>query len=144
MRSSYLAIAALAVIIPAAGAYWDSEWDAAIVPDRYSKESLEKGFAEETSVLKILGLGIVRLYQLNLSGKTGTECNFYPSCSRYGFMAIKKYGAIKGGVMAADRVLRCHNYSSTAGYEIDYGRGLLSDPVEDNNTLNFIFDWLDF
>ena len=106
-----LLAAAVAVLIFMAplSAYWDSEWDTQAGPDRYSKEELEKGFAGETSVFKIMVLGLIRLYQLNLSGKTGTDCNFYPSCSRYGFTAIKKFGGIKGGIMAVDRVLRCHN-----------------------------------
>jgi hypothetical protein len=46
--------------------------------------------------------------------------------------------------MAFDRVLRCHSYSYTVGYPIDYEHGLLSDPVESNDTLNFVFDWLNF
>ncbi len=124
--------------------YWDSEWDTEQIKDGYSKELLDKGFLEETSVLKIIGLGLIRLYQLNLSGKTGTECNFYPSCSRYGFTAIAKFGLIKGSIMATDRTLRCHANSYTVGYKMDFARGLLDDPVEDNDTLNFVFDWLNF
>ena len=135
---------AASMLFSLAGAYWDSEWDTPKPADRYSKEALDKMMSEETSVLKIIGLGMIRLYQLNLSGKTGSDCNFYPSCSRYGFMAIHNYGLIKGSIMAADRTFRCNGYSYTAGYAVDFERGPLSDPVEDNNTLNFIFDWLNF
>ncbi len=128
----------------ALNAYWDGEWDITPVNDRYSPEALNKALAGETSVPKILALGLIRLYQLTLSGKTGGECNFYPSCSRYGFTAVKKFGAIKGSIMAIDRIMRCNWYAYTAGYPIDYEHGLLSDSVESNDTLNFIFDWLNF
>ncbi|MDP3047626.1 MAG: membrane protein insertion efficiency factor YidD, partial [Chloroflexota bacterium] len=33
---------------------------------------------------------------------------FYPTCSRYGYEAIEKYGAVKGGWLATKRVARCH------------------------------------
>ena len=144
MKKITLCLAAVLVFFSAAGAYWDSEWDTPKAADRYSKEALDRLMSEETSVLKIIGLGMIRLYQLNLSGKTGSDCNFYPSCSRYGFMAISKFGLIKGSIMSADRTFRCNGYSHTAGYELDFERGLLSDPVENNDTLNFIFDWLNF
>ena len=38
-------------------------------------------------------------------------CRFYPSCSRYGFEAVRKYGVIKGSLMAGWRVLRCNPFN---------------------------------
>lgn len=38
-------------------------------------------------------------------------CRFYPSCSQYGYEAVKVHGAFKGGLMAAWRVLRCNPFS---------------------------------
>ena len=38
-------------------------------------------------------------------------CRFYPSCSRYGFEAIRKHGAIKGSLLAGWRVLRCNPFN---------------------------------
>lgn len=57
-------------------------------------------------------LALIRLYQATLSrALMPNTCRFYPSCSHYGYQAIYKYGAIKGGVMAAWRVLRCNPFN---------------------------------
>ena len=57
-------------------------------------------------------LGLIRLYQLTLSRAMPVNtCRFYPSCSRYGFEAVRRYGLIKGGLLAAWRVLRCNPFN---------------------------------
>jgi putative membrane protein insertion efficiency factor len=62
-------------------------------------------------------LGPIRLYQLTLSRLLPPDtCRFYPSCSHYGYQAIYKYGAIKGGWMAVWRLLRC-NPLNPGGYD---------------------------
>ncbi len=62
-------------------------------------------------------LAFIRGYQATFS-KTlpSNTCRFYPSCSHYGYQAIYKYGAIKGGFMAAYRVLRCNPFNP-GGYD---------------------------
>ena len=35
-------------------------------------------------------------------------CRFQPSCSEYAAIAIAEHGALRGAVMAAGRLLRCH------------------------------------
>jgi putative membrane protein insertion efficiency factor len=42
----------------------------------------------------------------------GTKCPYIPSCSQYGLEAVEKYGALKGGALAAWRILRCNPLSS--------------------------------
>jgi hypothetical protein len=57
-------------------------------------------------------LALIRLYQKTLSRTLPPDtCRFYPSCSHYGYLAIYKYGAIKGGLMASWRVLRCNPFN---------------------------------
>ena len=57
-------------------------------------------------------LGLIRLYQLTLSRlMPPNTCRFYPSCSRYGFEAVRKHGALRGGLLAAWRVLRCNPFN---------------------------------
>lgn len=69
------------------------------------------------NIPRILLLGLVRLYQKTLSrGLPPNTCRFYPSCSHYGYQAIYKYGVIKGGLMAAWRVLRCNPFNP-GGYD---------------------------
>ncbi|HHE76703.1 MAG TPA: membrane protein insertion efficiency factor YidD, partial [Candidatus Parcubacteria bacterium] len=41
----------------------------------------------------------------------GRHCRFYPSCSQYSFLSIKKYGVFKGGLKSFWRVLRCGPWS---------------------------------
>lgn len=57
-------------------------------------------------------LWIIRLYQRTISlALPPNTCRFYPSCSHYGYEAIEKYGIIKGGAMAAWRIMRCNPWN---------------------------------
>lgn len=68
-------------------------------------------------VPRILLLGLIRLYQKTLSrGLPANSCRFYPSCSHYGYQAIYKHGAFKGGWLAIWRVLRCNPFNK-GGYD---------------------------
>jgi putative membrane protein insertion efficiency factor len=62
-------------------------------------------------------LGLIRLYQATFAKTQPPDtCRFYPSCSHYGYQAVYKYGALKGGAMAAWRVLRCNPFNP-GGYD---------------------------
>ena len=55
-------------------------------------------------------VGGIHLYQATLSpiyGRLGVQCRFTPTCSHYGEEAIAKYGAMRGGYLAAKRIFRC-------------------------------------
>lgn len=66
---------------------------------------------------RALFMGVIRLYQLTLSRLLPAgSCRFQPTCSQYGYQAIAKYGALKGGWMATKRVLRCHPFHP-GGYD---------------------------
>jgi putative membrane protein insertion efficiency factor len=57
-------------------------------------------------------LALIRSYQIVLSPVLAANtCRFYPSCSHYGYQAIYKFGAVKGTLMAAWRVLRCNPFN---------------------------------
>ncbi len=57
-------------------------------------------------------LALIRLYQVTLSrALPSNTCRFYPSCSHFGYQAIYKYGALRGSLMAAWRVLRCNPFN---------------------------------
>jgi len=65
-----------------------------------------------TRIPQTLLLALIRLYQLTFSRlMPPNTCRFYPSCSRYGFEAIRKHGAIKGSLLAGWRVLRCNPFN---------------------------------
>jgi len=62
-------------------------------------------------------LALIRAYQAVISPAMPVDtCRFYPSCSHYGYQAIYKYGALKGGWMAFTRVLRCNPWNP-GGYD---------------------------
>ena len=66
---------------------------------------------------RLLALALIRLYQNTISrGLPAGTCRFYPSCSHYAYQAIYKYGALKGSIMAAWRVLRCNPFNA-GGYD---------------------------
>ena len=48
--------------------------------------------------------------------KGGPTCNFVTTCSQYAKTAIERYGAGRGGRMAAGRLLRCSPWAK-GGYD---------------------------
>jgi len=61
-------------------------------------------------VKKIL-LKIIKLYQIGISPILGHWCRFHPSCSKYCYLAIEKYGAKRGLWMGVKRICRCHPWN---------------------------------
>lgn len=55
-------------------------------------------------------LWLIRFYQRNVSPCKPPCCRFSPTCSRYAYEAITKYGSVKGGYLALRRLLRCHPF----------------------------------
>ncbi|HLB81710.1 MAG TPA: membrane protein insertion efficiency factor YidD [Gemmatimonadales bacterium] len=53
-------------------------------------------------------LGLIRVYQSTLSHLVFTQCRFEPSCSRYAYEAVERYGAVRGAWLGVRRILRCH------------------------------------
>lgn len=49
----------------------------------------------------------VRVYQWCLRPLLPRACRFHPSCSEYADEALARYGAWRGGWLAARRVCRC-------------------------------------
>jgi putative membrane protein insertion efficiency factor len=69
------------------------------------------------NIPRFILLGLIRIYQATFSRALPADtCRFYPTCSHYGYQAIYKYGVLKGGLMAAWRVLRCNPFN-TGGFD---------------------------
>ena len=66
--------------------------------------------------MKYLVLHLIRFYQKLISPLLPSSCRFHPSCSHYGYQAIKKYGVLKGGWLAIKRIGRCHPFHP-GGYD---------------------------
>lgn len=53
----------------------------------------------------------IRGYQLLLSPMVGERCKYYPSCSEYAVQAVRRFGILRGLVLAGWRLLRCNPWS---------------------------------
>jgi uncharacterized protein len=62
-------------------------------------------------LLRTLAIAPVRLYQRAISPALPARCKYYPSCSEYAVGAIRRYGFLRGSVLAAWRLLRCNPWS---------------------------------
>jgi putative membrane protein insertion efficiency factor len=63
------------------------------------------------SALRGVVLGPVRLYRRWLSPALPARCKYHPTCSQYAVEAIRRYGVLRGVVLAAWRLLRCNPWS---------------------------------
>ena len=61
-------------------------------------------------------LGAIRFYRGKISPLYPPRCRYIPTCSQYALEAVEKYGAVKGGWMAARRIARCHPFHK-GGYD---------------------------
>ncbi|MCP5265705.1 MAG: membrane protein insertion efficiency factor YidD [Burkholderiaceae bacterium] len=62
-------------------------------------------------MMRTILTGLIRVYRLAISPVLPPSCRFYPSCSEYGIEAIQRHGALRGGILAACRVGRCHPWN---------------------------------
>ena len=66
--------------------------------------------------MKDILIKLIQFYRKHISPQLPDMCRYYPTCSQYALEAIEKYGALKGGLMAAWRILRCNPFSK-GGYD---------------------------
>lgn len=55
-------------------------------------------------------VGGIHLYQATLSPfyeRIGVRCRFTVTCSHYGEEVVRRFGVVRGGWLAAKRILRC-------------------------------------
>lgn len=69
-----------------------------------------------TNPLRWLLLGPIRLYQRLISPLLGSNCRYYPTCSRYAYEAIDVHGPVRGSWLAVKRIGRCHPFHD-GGYD---------------------------
>ena len=66
--------------------------------------------------MKRVLLSVIRFYRRRVSPGLPRACRFYPTCSEYAEEAVKRFGAVRGGQLAARRILRCHPFAR-GGYD---------------------------
>ena len=69
--------------------------------------------------MKTLLLALIRFYRKYISPLCPPCCRFIPTCSAYALEAVEKYGAVKGGVLALRRLLRCHPFHRQKSIQYD-------------------------
>ncbi|MBM2815428.1 MAG: hypothetical protein HW421_2190 [Ignavibacteria bacterium] len=68
--------------------------------------------------ISLLGLGLIKFYQLFISTQDEPVCNFTLSCSNFGLESIKNRGLFFGILLTADRLSRCNTLTQKY-YKID-------------------------
>ena len=66
--------------------------------------------------MKRILIALIKFYRKNISPLRRSKCPYIPTCSTYGLEAVEKYGALKGGLLAAWRIIRCNPFSK-GGYD---------------------------
>ena len=59
-------------------------------------------------LIEILAVGLIRAYQWVLRPLLPMSCRYWPSCSEYAIEAVRRHGPLRGGVLSAWRLARCH------------------------------------
>jgi len=67
-------------------------------------------------VARFLATVPILLYRYLISPLIGRRCKYEPTCSRYAVEAIRRYGILRGFILAGWRLLRCNPWSY-GGYD---------------------------
>jgi hypothetical protein len=73
--------------------------------------------AARQSVAVKAALGALRIYKAYLSILFAGSCRFEPTCSRYAYEAIERFGVIRGIWLGSKRLARCQPLSRKFGYD---------------------------
>jgi putative membrane protein insertion efficiency factor len=93
----------------------------------------DKAYEPETSSVRVAIHGLIHFYQDFISSAGGPDrCGFRPSCSRYGYQAIKEQGPLVGIIMIGDRQTRCNIFKEPGPDYPLLPNGKLYDPVSNN------------
>ena len=58
--------------------------------------------------MKTAAQWFLRAYKRWISPLFPPSCRYVPTCSDYAMEAVERFGVLRGGIMAAGRLLRCH------------------------------------
>ena len=64
--------------------------------------------------MALFALGFYKAY---LSSLLAGTCRYEPTCSRYAYVAIERFGVWRGTWLGTKRLLRCHPLSRRFGFD---------------------------
>jgi putative membrane protein insertion efficiency factor len=79
------------------------------------------------SRLRAAALAPIRGYQRFISPALPARCKYHPTCSAYAVQAVQRFGILRGGILAAWRLLRCNPFSH-GGYDPVSDQRLFRNP----------------
>jgi putative membrane protein insertion efficiency factor len=85
-------------------------------PDPPPRSPWERGLWWAGWPVRTALLGVIRVYQLLLSPLLPPTCRYTPTCSAYALEAVRRYGAVRGALLATWRILRCNPWGGS-GYD---------------------------
>ncbi len=80
-------------------------------------DSLNSNTQEEQSAGVRAALFALSVYKSYLSVLFAGSCRFEPTCSRYAYEAIERFGVLRGMWLGTKRLLRCHPLSRKFGFD---------------------------
>lgn len=66
--------------------------------------------------MKKVFLLLIKFYRTFISPMKPPSCRFAPTCSHYALEAIETHGSLKGGLLSAKRIAKCHPFHQ-GGYD---------------------------
>ena len=84
-------------------------------------------------IIEDIATAPILFYQHYLSHQWGQTCAYYPSCSNYALLAIRKHGAVLGTVLTFDRLQHEANEGRTSPPIFTGIQTKIYDPLENND-----------
>jgi putative membrane protein insertion efficiency factor len=66
----------------------------------------------DLSLVQRAALSLLRAYKLLISPMFAGSCRFLPSCSDYTAEAVRRFGVVRGSMLGARRLARCHPFGA--------------------------------
>jgi putative membrane protein insertion efficiency factor len=63
------------------------------------------------TALRQIAVAPIHFYRRAISPGLPRRCKYHPSCSAYAVEAVRRHGVLRGGVLAAWRLIRCNPWS---------------------------------
>jgi putative membrane protein insertion efficiency factor len=86
------------------------------VADAQERLALDSAEVQHSAGVRV-ALFALRFYKAYLSLLFAGSCRFEPTCSRFAYEAIEKFGLGRGIWLGLKRLLRCHPLSRNFGYD---------------------------